>query len=568
MKKYLFQNKKLLSLNIIFIMILSCMEILKATLFGFVVDSATSLNLDKFILSIQYTLIFIIMLFIISILSGIIYAKLVKKSLTKLKEDILSGILEKDFKVFNSSNSSKYISYLTNDINIINNDFFNNINSLLSYAISFVLALVFLIKINYIYGLSILILSLIPILLSKIFINTLQKYKKLYSDSLKEFTIKIKDIFLGFEVIRNFNLKNIIKKDFNKCNINVENTNYKTKKVECVVTNINDIAGLSIFLINYLIGAYLVVKGNLTIGTMMTAMQLMNYIINPLSSFTTLISRIKSVELIYNELDKNMFNDKLNNDKLISKDNFNDKIQLQNLSFQYTEGSPILKEINFNIEIGKKYALVGESGCGKSTIAKLLLNYYDNYKGNILIDKVELSTIKKTDLNNLISIINQDVFLFNDTIKNNICLYRNYDDSKLNNIIKLSGLEKMINNLPDGVDHLIDENGKNFSGGEKQRIAIARALIRDTPILILDEATGALDNKISFDIENILLNLSNITSITITHKINNEIMNKYNEIIVIRNGVIVETGSYLELLNSKGYFSTLHDTSINTSLIL
>ncbi|MBD8045884.1 ABC transporter ATP-binding protein [Clostridium sp. N37] len=425
-----------------------------------------------------------------------------------------------------------------------------------------------MIKINYIYGLSILILSLIPILLSKIFINTLQKYKKLYSDSLKEFTIKIKDIFLGFEVIRNFNLKNIIKKDFNKYNINVENTNYKTKKVECVVTNINDIAGLSIFLINYLIGAYLVVKGNLTIGTMMTAMQLMNYIINPLSSFTTLISRIKSVELIYNELDKNMFNDKLNNNKLISKDNFNDKIQLQNLSFQYTEGSPILKEINFNIEIGKKYALVGESGCGKSTIAKLLLNYYDNYKGNILIDKVELSTIKKTDLNNLISIINQDVFLFNDTIKNNICLYRNYDDSKLNNIIKLSGLEKMINNLPDAVDHLIDENGKNFSGGEKQRIAIARALIRDTPILILDEATGALDNKISFDIENILLNLSNITSITITHKINNEIMNKYNEIIVIRNGVVVETGSYLELLNSKGYFSTLHDTSINTSIIL
>ncbi|MBD8045883.1 hypothetical protein H9637_02310 [Clostridium sp. N37] len=132
MKKYLFQNKKLLSLNIIFIMILSCMEILKAALFGFVVDSATSLNLDKFILSIQYTLIFIIMLFIISILSGIIYAKLVKKSLIKLKEDILSGILEKDFKVFNSSNSSKYISYLTNDINIINNDFFNNINSLLS----------------------------------------------------------------------------------------------------------------------------------------------------------------------------------------------------------------------------------------------------------------------------------------------------------------------------------------------------------------------------------------------------------------------------------------------------
>lgn len=310
------------------------------------------------------------------------------------------------------------------------------------------------------------------------------------------------------------------------------------------------------------------VKGNLTIGTMMTAMQLMNYIINPLSSFTTLISRIKSVELIYNELDKNMFNDKLNNNKLISKDNFNDKIQLQNLLFQYTEGSPILKEINFNIEIWKKYALVGESGCGKSTIAKLLLNYYDNYKGNILIDKVELSTIKKTDLNNLISIINQDVFLFNDTIKNNICLYRNYDDSKLNNIIKLSGLEKMINNLPDGVDHLIDENGKNFSGGEKQRIAIARALIRDTPILILDEATGALDNKISFDIENILLNLSNITSITITHKINNETMNKYNEIIVIRNGVVVETGSYLELLNSKGYFSTLHDTSINTSIIL
>ena len=178
MKKYLFQNKKLLSLKYYFYNDIILHGNIKSSSIWIVVDSATSLNLDKFILSIQYTLIFIIMLFIISILSGIIYAKLVKKSLIKLKEDILSGILEKDFKVFNSSNSSKYISYLTNDINIINNDFFNNINSLLSYAISFVLALVFfLIKINYIYGLSILILSLIPILLSKIFINTLQNIK-------------------------------------------------------------------------------------------------------------------------------------------------------------------------------------------------------------------------------------------------------------------------------------------------------------------------------------------------------------------------------------------------------
>jgi len=190
-------------------------------------------------------------------------------------------------------------------------------------------------------------------------------------------------------------------------------------------------------------------------------------------------------------------------------------------------------------------------------LLKLILGYYDQYDGSIKMDDAEINTIKKKDLYSNISIIHQNVFLFDGSIKENIDLYQGYSEEELEKAIELSGLKKLIDRLVEGKDTLINENGSNFSGGEKQRISIARSLIKGTPIILLDEATAALDNRIAYDIENSIINLENKTIITITHRLSRELLSKYDEIIVLKEGQVVEKGQFDALYDNKGYFYEL-----------
>lgn len=217
-----------------------------------------------------------------------------------------------------------------------------------------------------------------------------------------------------------------------------------------------------------------------------------------------------------------------------------------------------MDNINLTLEKNKKYAIVGESGSGKSTLIKLLMRYYNDYSGSILIDNNDLKSIYSSDLYKNISMIQQNVFMFDDSIKENIRLYSNHDDDDILKSCERAGLSKLINNLPNGIDSLVGENGNKLSGGEKQRIAIARALINNTQILILDESTSALDNETAYNLENSLLDLKDLTLVTVTHKLIKNILNKYDEIIVMKNGSVVEKGSFEYLLSQKGYFYSLY----------
>ena len=217
-----------------------------------------------------------------------------------------------------------------------------------------------------------------------------------------------------------------------------------------------------------------------------------------------------------------------------------------------------MDNINLTLKKNKKYAIVGESGSGKSTLIKLLMRYYNDYSGSILIDNNDLKSIYSSDLYKNISMIQQNVFMFDDSIKENIRLYSNHDDDDILKSCERAGLSKLINSLPNGIDSLVGENGNKLSGGEKQRIAIARALINDTQILILDESTSALDNETAYNLENSLLNLKDLTLVTVTHKLIKNILNKYDEIIVMKNGSVVEKGSFEYLLSQKGYFYSLY----------
>jgi len=226
------------------------------------------------------------------------------------------------------------------------------------------------------------------------------------------------------------------------------------------------------------------------------------------------------------------------------------------LSFSYDEKST-LKDISFKVHKGEKVAIVGQSGSGKTTILKLLLKYYNDFQGKIIIDNLDTESISTSSIYNLISVIQQDVFMFDTSIRNNITLFENYNNEEIDKVINASGLRNFIESLNNNVDSSIGENGCCISGGEKQRIAIARSLLKNTPILALDEATASLDNNTSYIIEKTLLDLEELTLLVITHKLSKQLLQKYNKIIVLKDGMIQEIGSFSELIDNKGYFYDL-----------
>ena len=205
-------------------------------------------------------------------------------------------------------------------------------------------------------------------------------------------------------------------------------------------------------------------------------------------------------------------------------------IRLTNVSLIFNETKG-LNNFSAVLKKGKKYLVVGESGSGKSTLLNIISGMYDEYDGEVMIEDEELKQVERNSLSHLVSLASQEVFLFNDTIRNNITLYREYSDEQIHNVLKQCGLENLIQELPDGLDTLVGENGSNFSGGEKQRINLARAFIRDSKILLLDEVSANLDSVTTDFIERTVLALEGKTVISVAHKMPEKLAELYDEVI-------------------------------------
>lgn len=236
-----------------------------------------------------------------------------------------------------------------------------------------------------------------------------------------------------------------------------------------------------------------------------------------------------------------------------------DGIRVCDLSFEYEPEKRILRHINAFFERGKCYAIVGASGSGKSTLLNLLASINKNYFGSIKYDGVELADICSRSLFDIVSVIHQTVFIFNASIYDNITMFQTFNESEVEQAIQRAGLSELIEQR--GNDYLCGENGCNLSGGEKQRISIARSLLRKTPILLVDEATAALDKQTAFKVSNEILDLSGLTRVVVTHSLDESLLRRYDNIIALRDGQIVETGSFQELMDKQEYFYSLFTLS-------
>lgn len=450
-------------------------------------------------------------------------------------------------------------SYVLNEGEMLSSDFLNTVNQTttklkdmfvmpflknIRYAILFIGASIYLLYINKIIFLIIVVCSVLPLIIPQIFNK---KNQKLRMDSIGEneqFIAKSKEITDGFETIKSFGIEDKIINLFEKLN--------KTNQKKLFLANRFNVFHMvfsffiSMFgIVSALVTAtYLSSKGLITAGEIGAIIQLSNYIIDPVTTIPANVISIKSVEMEMKRIDK-MIAKKNTNSKEREKFKLDNQISIKNLSFKYGDNE-VLKGISLDLEKGKKYAIVGESGSGKSTLANILLRRLDYENGSVKFDDTELKCIDEDDFYSNISLVSQNVFLFNDTLKNNVCLYNDYSQSDFERSIEKSKLNSVIEDLEEKENTVLGEYGTSLSGGEKQRVSISRALIKNSSFVIMDEATSSLDIKTARAIENTLLSL-NQTVLVITHRIDESILKKYDKIFLLEDGRITQSGDYSDI---------------------
>lgn len=555
--KYLFKYKLLFFTRVLTISLAALSVICFDFMMGFIVDIFSNGETEKFVPIILASIFLIILLFVTECIDGYVMSSYIKNTVNYLRCDIFTKILNKDMKDFSLDNSGKYISILYNDIKIIEDSLLNNIFLVISSFISFIISILFLFSISPSIVIFIVIFGILGFVIPNALSKKLIVEKNNYSHNLEEITSVTKDLFSGFEVIKGFNIGSKINTIFKNSSNTVESTKKKCSILESIIKGFSLSFSVTVYLGVLILGGYLMYKGEISVGTAIIIIQLSTHIVGPVKTSISLINQIKSVSLIADKIDEILY-DSCEDIEEVSLPKFENSIEVKNLDFSYTNDRKALNNINLTFEKNKKYAIVGESGCGKSTLIKLLMRYYKDYNGDILIDNKDIHKIFSNDLYKNMSMIQQNVFMFDDSIKENIKLFANYSDEEVLSICDRSGLSNLISRLPDGINSLVGENGNRLSGGEKQRIAIARSLINNTKILILDESTSALDNETAYNLESSLLSIDDLTLIVVTHKFIKNILLNYDEIIVMKDGMVIEKGSFDYLISLKGYFYSLY----------
>lgn len=545
--KYMLNNPFLFALTCFFSLIYSCTIPLLSLIMEWVTNGLLA---DKKFGKIQIAVcfLFIISIFIVKWLNVYIKSIYLNKCIQSIKNDFFEKLFYKPIKQFRENETSAYITFLNNDIYVLENDFFGNVFEIISGLFSVIFSIVLLGFINIQITIALALIIFMCITLPNLFGKKLGKLKNIYLYNTEKLIGLVKDYLNGFEVIKIYDAVNDITQKFRQRNALLEKSRMKASlysaKVEVLMDTSSYVLGIGMFAVC----AYMVSTSKINYGQMVAAVQLSNSIMSPLMMVFVCVGKLIGSFEIWKKTQKLFENDIISSDDKMDI-SLKQVLRLQNVCFKYNDDNEYqLKNINIDFQKNKKYAIVGSSGSGKTTIIKLIMKYYSNYSGNIIFDDVNYNNIDDLQLYKRISYIQQEVVLFNDTLIYNITLGKEYSEKELKNAIALSGLTDLINNLEKGLKTIVGENGNRFSGGEKQRIALCRAILKSSDLIILDEMTTSLDYATATEIEKAILGLNNVTLIAVTHQTTEELMKLYDEIIVVQNGEIAEIGTASQLI--------------------
>lgn len=524
-------------------------------LLGEVLDTITMGDLSRLWRDLWLTLAFLAANLIIDVAMYWTKGRFIHRALAQYKSLAFSRLSEKSISAFTRENTGRYLSALTNDTNSIEENYLNRSFLLVFYCLSFVGALVMMFWYCPPLATAAIALSVLPIAVSLGMGGELARREKAVSDQNESFVSMVKDLLTGFPVIKSFKAEQKIGQFFDEASHATEHTKRSRRWWENLLTALSNCCGGVVQLGIFLFGAWLAIRGDITAGTVLIIVNVCNYVIQPINIVPQYWASRKAalglIEKLAQAAEENAGRPGQTIEPVL-----NSAISLDHLTFGYEPDKPVLKNLSLKFEAGKKYAIVGGSGSGKSTLLNLLMGSYDSYEGSLSIDGTELRSVDTDSLYDLISLIGQNVFLFDNTLQTNITMFRNFPTEQVDIAVKRSGLSELV--AQRGMDYKCGENGVNLSGGERQRVSIARCLLRGTPVLLLDEATAALDSQTAFDVTDAILRLDGLTRIVVTHRLEEALMEQYDEILVLRNGFIQESGSFQSLMDQKGYFYSLY----------
>ena len=486
--------------------------------------------------------------------------KLVRQIMSRYKNKVFKSILDRDYREFSKEKSGKFISILTENMKKIEQDYLHQYFNISKNISLMIFSLVAMFIGNWFLTILVIIASVILMIISGLIgeKSAFMQNSSMIAD--QKYLAKVKDILAGFLVIKSFNVKEAIRQDYRNESEKLDEIYFMKGEFDVLANVISQLSGMIVFLVAFGGGMYLVFGGHTTIGNVTAIVQLVNFVVMPLNEIGMGMSKFREGQATLNSFE---VKDVIELQTGKRKEYFDDVISFSNVDFSYPNAEEkIFNNLSLQIKKGEKIAIVGMSGSGKSTLLNLLLRFYDVTSGYISIDNQDLQAISAESLYNLMTTVQQDVYIFDDTLKANITLSQSFTEDDIKKAVQQSGLESYILENELGLQTLCGENGSNLSGGERQRLSIARALIRKTPILLLDEATSSLDNKVTTEIENSILEIHDLTVLVVTHKLNKSMLKKYNRILFMKNGVIVEDGSFGNLMDRKGEFYKLVELSV------
>ena len=560
--------KKSYFLIILFCILAAIFNSLAPYILGFAPDSLyNSLSKDISFDITYITKILMIVLFcylmdaICTYFKSYLSSELGQKIGYELRKKIIFKVNKIKLSKLDTMKKGDIISNITNDIERLTDNLTGIIPDLI-YNISLIIGIsIMMFVLDITLGLiSILVIPITYIILSYIVSKT-QKYFELNQKAIGSVNAFVEESVSNNDVIKSFNEEDYFIKKFNKVSKKLANYGFKSSFYSSLAVPLNKALGNFNYLIVVCIGAIRVINGQLRFGAIQSFMQYLKDFNKPMNVISQVTSNLQMAIATIDRISEILSLEEENNG-YIDDITFNSSIEFKDVSFGYVKGKPVLKNFNLKINKGERVAIVGKTGTGKTTIVNLLMGFYDNYEGQILIDGVSIRDLDKTSYRKLISMVLQDVWLFEGSIKDNIIFDTKISDNKLSTVLYKSKISYMIDGLPGELNFLINEETDNISYGEKQLLTIARALVTDPQILILDEATSSVDTRIEYAINasmNTLMN--NKTSIVIAHRLSTIIGS--DKILVLKNGQVLEMGTHKELLKNKGYYYELYTSQFD-----
>lgn len=550
-----YKNRINFIVTIILTIAMSSLNLMISWLIQQIMDCTANQDMQALVRSAWIVIIVVVIYTIANVMYRAVYPRFLQRAMQQYRDYAFSRLTQKSLRSFSKEGTALYVSALTNDCTSIENNYLAATFTLIELLFCFLGALIMMLYYSPVMLVLAVALSFLPVAVSMTAGNRMTEQEKEISKKNERFVSIVNELLSGFPVIKSFRAETQASRLFSQRNEQAEEAKKNKRRTEQLISLLANDAGIIAQMGIFLAGAWLAISGKgVTAGVVIVFVQLMNYILNPISQVPLLWSNRKAAIALMEKL-SDALSENVREEGREKLNGFSEKIEVKDLTYGYEPESPVLKDLDVQFDAGKSYAIVGGSGSGKSTLLNLLMGSSSNYQGEICIDGVSIKNIESESLYQLMTSVQQNVFVFNDTIRNNVTMFHEFPDKEVTLALERSGLSEFIEKR--GEEFVCGENGANLSGGERQRISIARALLRKSPILLVDEATAALDAATARAVSFSILNLVGMTRIVVTHRLEEAILRRYDKILVMKNGTICEQGNFDTLMQQKGQFYSL-----------